>query len=256
MLTLYRVCLRLYPGDFRDDYARELTLVLRDRLRDASSAPARALILVHALLGIAMEAPLEHLRMLVADARYALRLLRRETAVTLAAVAMLALGIGAATLVFTMANAVLLRPLPFPAPERLVAIDEHTAADARSGGTVAYPNFADLRKRTRSFEQMGVYAGGKTALRQADGNEPVLMAAVSDGLLPALGVTPMLGRTFTANETMPNGPSVAILGHGLFTRRFGSDRNVIGRTLETVDGTYTIVGVMPEGFQFPGPITS
>ena len=70
MLTLYRVCLRLYPGDFRDDYARELTLVLRDRLRDASSAPARALILVHALLGIATETQLEHLRMLVADARY------------------------------------------------------------------------------------------------------------------------------------------------------------------------------------------
>jgi len=251
MLTFYRACLRLYPGDFRDEYARELTLVLADRLRDESSPVLRLAIWLHALLGILIEAPLEHLRVLAADARYAVRLLRRETSVTLAATGMLALGIGAATLVFTIANAILLRPLPFPSADRLVSIDEYNPADRRNGDTVAYPNFVDLRGRARSFEHIGVYADGKSAIRHPDGNEPVLLAAVSEGFLPAFGVAPALGRFFTAEETVPNGPRVAILGYSLFERRFGADPSIVGRALNTVDGTFTIVGVMPRGFQFP-----
>jgi putative ABC transport system permease protein len=251
VLTLYRACLRLYPGDFRDEYARELTLVLADRLRDESSAILRVLIVLHALLGILIEAPLEHLRVLAADARYAVRLLRRETSVTLAATGMLALGIGAATLVFTLANAVLLRPLPFPSADRLMAIDEHNPADGRYTDTIAYPNFVDLRAQAGSFEQMGVYAEGKSALRHPDGNEPMWLAAVTDGFLPSFGIAPALGRFFTAEETVPNGPKVAILGYGLFERRFGADPGIVGRAIETVDGRFTIVGVMPRGFRFP-----
>ena len=250
-MRFYRTCLRLYPGDFRDEYARELTLVLRDRLRDEPSAIMRVVIFLHALLGIVIEAPLEHLRVLSADARYALRLLRREPGVSLAATGMLALGIGAATLVFTLANAVLLRPLPFPGADRLVSIDEHSPADGRHSETIAYPNFVDLRARAGSFEQMGVYAEGKSALRHPDGNTPVWLAAVSEGFLPSFGIAPALGRFFLPEEAIPDGPKVVILGYGVFERHFGAEPGIVGRAIDTVDGRFTVVGVMPRGFRFP-----
>ena len=181
MLKIYRAFLRLYPGEFRDEYGRELSLVLADRLRDESSAVGRVFVWLHALLGILIEAPIEHLRVLAEDTRYAVRLLSRERGMALGAIVMLALGIGSATLVFSLANGVLLRPLPFPEPHRLVAIDEQNPADRRYDGTIPFPNFVDLRARARSFVDMGVYATGKTAIRRTDGNEPVILAAVSEG---------------------------------------------------------------------------
>jgi hypothetical protein len=137
MLRIYRAFLRLYPGEFRDEYGRELSLVLADRLRDESSALARVFVWLHALAGLVIEAPVEHLRVLGADVRHALRLVRRETATTTAAVLILALGIGAATLVFSLANGLLLRPLPYAASDRLIALDEYNPGDSNENGTVA-----------------------------------------------------------------------------------------------------------------------
>jgi putative ABC transport system permease protein len=229
MLKLYRAALHLYPGEFREESARELALVLRDRLRDEPGLAGRAWIWLHAFTGILIEAPLEHLRVLAEDTRYAVRLLSRERGMALGAIVMLALGIGAATLVFSLANGVLLRPLPFPEPHRLVAIDEQNPADRRYDGTIPFPNFVDLRARARSFVDMGVYADGKTAIRGADGNEPVVRAAVSEGFFATAGVHPVAGRTFTEEELRPQGPAVVVLSWNLYERRFGSNRRLSER---------------------------
>ena len=251
MLRLYRTALRLYPGEFRDEYGRELILVLNDRLRGESSATGRLFIWLHALLGILVEAPLEHLRVLAGDLHYALRVVRREKAVTLAAVSMLALGIGAATIGFTLVNGVLLRPLPYASAARLVAIDEFSQADSRQQATVAYPNYLDIRARTRTLDAVGVYVEGTTTVRGSGGAEQIDVTMVDDGVLAALGVRPALGRAFTPQETAPHGPKVVIIGGDLHRRRFGSDPGIVGKMLDTLDGRYTIVGVMPRGFHFP-----
>jgi len=118
-LRIYRGCLSLYPAEFREEYARELCLVLADRWREERSPAGRAVACAEALQGVLQEAAKEHFHMILEDFRYALCILRKDATVTLAALAMLALGIGAATLVFNVANGLLLKPLPYAAPDRL-----------------------------------------------------------------------------------------------------------------------------------------
>src|SRR5262245_31320201 len=251
MLRIFRACLRLYPGEFRDEYGRELSLVLADRLRDEPSAVGRAFVFAHALAGILIEAPIEHLRVLAEDVRYALRLVRRETAMTVAAIVMLALGIGAATLVFSLANGLLLRPLPYVASDRLVAIDEYSPTDPEEHGNLNLPNYVDVRARTRLLDELGVFAPGSATIRGNGPAEQIHMASVTDGTLRALGVEPLYGRFFKRDEASPDASRVAIISQELHRRRFGSDPSVIGRTLDTLNASYTIVGVMPAGFHFP-----
>jgi putative ABC transport system permease protein len=251
MLRIYRVFLRLYPGEFRDEYGRELSLVLDDRLRDESSGFGRMLVWLHAIAGVLVEAPIEQLRVLGEDVRHALRLVRRETATTAAAVLILALGIGAATLVFSLANGLLLRPLPYASSDRLVALDEYSPTDASENGQVALPNFADIRARSRLLEDVGVYIPSGATIRGADSAEVIHTATVTDGTLRALGVQPLYGRLFTRDEAQPSAPRVVIISRQLHQRRFGSDPAVVGKVLETLNQRYTIVGVMPAGFHFP-----
>ena len=250
-VRLYRGCLRLYPGEFRDEYGRELCLALSDRLRNESSAPGRVAVWVHALAGIAVEAPIEHLRVLAEDVRYAGRLVRREAAMTIAAVLMLAVGIGAVTMIFSIANALLIRPLPYADSSRLVALDEYSPTDSQEHGQMALPNYVDVRARTRLLDDVGVYATGTVTVRGGEGAEEFPAALVTDGTLRALGVTPELGRLLTAQESSPGGARSVVISDELFHRRFAGDPRVLGKTLGTFGASYTIVGVMPPDFHFP-----
>src|SRR5579859_3308678 len=144
ILRLYRGCLGLYPAEFRDEYGRELCLVFANRWREVRSPAAMAMVWLEALQGILQEAPKEHLHMILQDLRYALRILRKDATVTLAALAILALGIGATTLVFSLANGLLLRPLPYANPDRLVAMEEYSPKDAHESGQMSFPNFVDF----------------------------------------------------------------------------------------------------------------
>ncbi|HSS50706.1 MAG TPA: hypothetical protein VLX28_17340 [Thermoanaerobaculia bacterium] len=133
VLRLYRGFLWLYPAEFRAEYGRELCLVFKDRWREERS-PARLLwIWFHAVSGILTEAPKEHCQMIMQDLRYALRIMRKDSLVTASAIAILALGIGSTTLVFSLANGLLIRPLPFPEPDRLVAVTEFGSVLCRRG---------------------------------------------------------------------------------------------------------------------------
>jgi putative ABC transport system permease protein len=147
-LRVYRGLLLLYPTAFREECARDLCMVFADRCREQRSPSAMFLVWLNALIGILNEAPKEHYHMLFQDLRYALRVLFKDRAVTAAAIAILALGIGSTTVVFSLANGLLLRPLPYFQPERIVAVREYSPTDPREAGQINFPNYSDMRART------------------------------------------------------------------------------------------------------------
>jgi putative ABC transport system permease protein len=247
ILRLYRSCLALYPAEFRDEYARELSLAFTDRWREERSPR----VCLEGLGGILQEAPKEHLHVIFKDLRYALRVLRKDTTVTLAALAILALGIGATTLVFSLANGLLLRPLPYTDPNRIVALGEYSPKDPNQYGTIAFPNFVDYRARAQLVENVGLYGEGSAMLRGQGAAETVPATVVSDGVFRTLGVTPILGRIFTREETSHGGAQTVILSEELWRRWYASDPQIVGRSIEFGAGMRTVVGVMPAGFHFP-----
>jgi putative ABC transport system permease protein len=251
ILRLYRGCLALYPAEFREEYGRELCMVFVDRWREVRSPAGMTMVWLEALHGILHEAPKEHLHMILQDLRYALRILRKDASMTVAALAILALGIGAATLVFSLANGLLLRPLPYANPDRIVAVEEYSPKDPNEHGQISLLNFIDFAARARLIENLGVYTSGAAVLRGDAGAETVVAALVSDGVFHALGVMPLLGRTFTREEATPGGPRVVILSEELWARRYARDPQIAGRSIEFGSGKRTVIGVMPASFHFP-----
>jgi putative ABC transport system permease protein len=189
------------------------------------------------------------------DLKFAFRQLLRNPGFTAIAVLTLALGIGANTAIFSVVNGVLLRPLPFPEHERLMTLWESSPAQGIDQQPVSPPNFADWRAQSGAFEEMAFWTGPTDFnLVTQDGSEKVRATYPSSSLFRVLRVEPQLGRGFIAEEDQPRGPQTAVISHKLWQDHFGGDPQVLGRAL-TVDTygrrTYTIVGVMPPGFQFP-----
>jgi predicted permease len=190
----------------------------------------------------------EWLSELSQDLAYGLRYLRANPGFALAAVLTLALGIGASTTIFGVANAVILRPLPFRAPEELVRIWEtNPATDDFSASD---PNYLDWRARNKSFADLAAYRWGSLNLVGDGTPEQLTTIAVTHTLFPLLGVPPRLGRAFTADEDRPPGARVVLLSDGLWQRRFGGASDVIGRTLSLDGQPYTVIGVLPPRFGF------
>ena len=190
---------------------------------------------------------------LAQDLRYALRQLRKSPGFTFVAVATLALGIGATTAIFSIVNDVLLQPLPFQSPDRLYTLWERNVKQGYEQNPPAAANFRDWQRRNRAFEQLAAFdAARKFDLAGNDNPERVDGAAVSPSLFETLGVSPLLGRTFTSDEDQLGHERVILLSYGLWQRRFNRDQSVVGKQI-IVDGqNFTIVGVMPAGFVFPG----
>lgn len=189
---------------------------------------------------------------LVRDLRYAVRTLRRNPGFTLTAVLSLALGIGANTAIFTVVNAVLLRPLPFPEPDRLVQLWETHPSKDDFRNVVNPLNFLDWRERTHSFTAMAAVEGGSANLTGFGNPLAVPAMEVSPSFFSILGISPVLGRWFVPEEGVPGRERVAILSFGLWQSRFAGDRSVVGRHILVDSEPYTIIGVMPRGFTLPG----
>jgi predicted permease len=195
---------------------------------------------------------------LLQDLKYGLRQLRQSPGFTAVGVLTLALGIGANTAIFSVVNAVLLRPLPYMQADRLVMLWERNPAKGIDQEKVSGPDFTDWQRQNRVFDSMAFWPGwvGATEfnLITPDGTERVGGVYASSALFSVLGVRPTMGRTFLPEEDNWQGNRVALISHGLWQSRFGSDPHVLGLTL-TVDSfgrrDYTIVGVMPPGFHFP-----
>ncbi|HEX8072779.1 MAG TPA: ABC transporter permease [Pyrinomonadaceae bacterium] len=187
------------------------------------------------------------------DVRYGLRTLRKSPGFTAVAVLTLALGIGANTAIFSVVNAVVLRPLPYSEPERLVvpwgekaSLEHHTV--------VSYPDFADWRAQTQTLEGVAAYNQGGTLLWNDTGEpEPIRGASVSADLFPLLRVRPHLGRAFTNEEDRAGAAPTVVLGYDLWQRRFNADPRIVGRQIRLGSAGATVVGVLPPGFRFPVP---
>ncbi|HEX7696526.1 MAG TPA: ABC transporter permease [Candidatus Acidoferrum sp.] len=184
------------------------------------------------------------------DVRYGVRMLRKNPGFTAVAVLTLALGIGANTAVFGVVNAVLLRPLPFKQPSRLMMLFEGIPKLGFPKMGFSAPDLAVFERAQKSFESIGVYQNKYFNISGDKEPERLMSARISSSVFPMLGAEPMLGRTFTIGEDAP-GQNVVILSYGLWQRRFGADPGIIGRNLELNRQPYTVIGVMPKAFNFP-----
>jgi putative ABC transport system permease protein len=188
---------------------------------------------------------------LLGDIRYALRNLLRRPGFTLIAVVTLAAGIGANTAIFSAIHSLLLNPLPFPELDRVVAIWDKLPSKGVMHNEVTVANYLDWQSQTQSFEQLALYRWWNANLTGIDPPERIQGFLVTANYLDALGMKPIMGRNFFAEENQPGKDAVAIITHSLWQRRFGGDPNILNKTITINSVVRTIVGVMPEHFNFP-----
>jgi putative ABC transport system permease protein len=185
------------------------------------------------------------------DLRYGVRMLVKTPGFTIVAAVALALGIGANSAIFSVVNTVLLRPLPYKDPDRLVMVWEDATKHGYPRDTPAAANYVDWRDQNQVFEGMAAIVEWDFNLTGMGEPERIDGRRVSANLFPLMGVEPYLGRTFLPEEDQPGANRVVILSHGLWQRRFGSDANITGKPLTLNGVSFTVVGVMPPEFQFP-----
>src|ERR1044071_1853964 len=183
------------------------------------------------------------------DIRYGARMLLKNPGVTLIVIVALALGIGANSAIFSVVNAVLLRPLPYDHAEQLVFLNEKSPVlDEMS---ISYPNFTDWRNQNHVFEKIGVYNRGSYNLTGAGEAERIITAQMSADAFAALRMNPLLGRLYTNDEDKPGATPVTILSYDLWQRRFGGQTSIVNQQITLNGKSYTVIGVMPDGFKFP-----
>ena len=180
------------------------------------------------------------------DAAYAVRALGRRPAFTVIVVATIALGVGANAAIFSVVNGILLHPLPYPHADRVFTFGHEPPQWLTS-----QPDFLDYRRGMRSLDGLAAYTRSEATLTGADEAERVRLVRGSEDFFPVLGVKPLIGRTFAADEFRPRQPTTVIISYGLWQRRFGAERSALGRTLSINGVARTVVGVMPPHFDFP-----
>jgi predicted permease len=246
----YRLLLRLYPSSFRAEYGDEMRAIFVKRWQAASGALARVALLSGALADVLPNAMRAHADLLRQDARYTLRTMARAPGFAATAIVVTALGVGATTATFSIADHVLLRPLPYREPDRLVKVWRE-AFRGTGRGEFSAGNYRDWKRRARSFEAMGAYR--PLAANLVGQGEPARVSgwAVDPDLFLTLGTRPALGRLLLASDDLEGAPGAAVLSDGLWRARFGEDPGILGRKILLDDEAYTVVGVMPRGFAFP-----
>jgi putative ABC transport system permease protein len=188
---------------------------------------------------------------LLQDLRYALRLLRRSPGFAAAAILTLALGMGANTVMFSVLNTVLLRPLPYPQADRLVQIWETDPRRNEMHGPVSPYNFLEWRKQSRTFAEIATYSYNPVVLTGQKAPQRINSDFVSAGFFDVFAVSAWKGRTFLKDEDAPGRDHVVVLSYGAWLRHFGSDPNIVGKSISLDDQAYSVIGVMPAGFGFP-----
>ncbi len=248
-MRFYRALLYLYPASFRVDYGEELAAIFRIRLRE-SRGVARVALWLAVIQEVIVNAAAVHWDILKQDVRYAVRTLNRSRGFTLTAIVIIALGVGANTAAFSVADFVLLRPLPFPEPDTLVRLCEgpRTGGGWGCNNQLSPANYRDLKAMSSSFAEMGAFASDSVNL--VGGGEPrrLAMTLVTREVLPLLGPSPMMGRVFG-----PSGHELdeAIISYGLWQSQFGGNAAILGQKINLNGRPYTIIGVMPSTFYFP-----
>jgi len=243
---VYTVLLHLYPTAFREEYGREMRLAFRRRHREKTGQIGKTLLWFSILADTLTTATREHFDMLMHDIRYVLRTLRQTPAFTIAVVTTLALGIGATTAIYSIVHAVLLRPLPYAQPDRLVRIWETNAPLKISGFSASALNFLSWQERSRSFEALAVIRGSAANLTGDGEPERVVANMVSSDFWKMTGIRMVAGRTFTRDEATAGNDRVAIVSERLWRGRYGGDPAIIGRTIAVNAEQRVVVGIAPQ----------
>lgn len=264
---MYRLLLWLLPRELREDFGADMEQLYRDRLADTASVTARWRVRIASWLDAIGQAALAHAERLadawtmtttggggmdgwLQDIRFGVRTLLRRPGFTVTAVATLGLGIGATVSIFSVVHTVLLSPLPFPDSDRLVVLwSEHTGTGERSRG-VDHPDIRRLQDDVPGLSLAG-FSGTRPTLTGEGDPQVVFGAVVTDGLVDLMGYRPILGRDLTAADDIAGGPQVLVVSHQFWVERLGADPDVLGRTVVLSGGTWEIVGVAPEGFDWP-----
>ena len=188
---------------------------------------------------------------IIQDFRYGIRMLLKHPWFTCTVVLTLALGIGANTALFSIINALLLRPLPLPQPERMVQVWEVSRQSGNQKFPVALPNMVDWRAQSSSFAHIAAYTPTGFNLTADDQAEYISVLSVTTDYFKVFGVTPAMGRDLREEDGLPNAPRTAVLSHGFWQRRFAADPQIVGRIIRLNSENCTVIGVMPKGFAFP-----
>jgi putative ABC transport system permease protein len=245
----FRRLLRILPADFQADYAREMERTFHAQQREAHGRRGLARLWWDTLLDLLRTAPREHLEQVAQDTRYALRLVRQSPGFAAMAVLTIAVGIGANTAMFSAVHAVLLTPLNFPEPDRLMRVYERRLEDGLMRNSASPPNVLDWQQQSTSFTAIAAYR--RRSVNLAGGGEPryVHGARATPSFFTVLGVSLLRGRTFTDAEAR-QGAEVAVISHALWRSHFHGDEQVVGRTLDLDGAPFTVIGVLPADFRF------
>ena len=249
MMRFYRALLRFYPRSFRLEYGDEMCAVFARELQ-ASSGLKKTWFLIGTPFDTLANAARVHGDITRQDLRYALRSLRRTPGFTITAIVVAAIGIGATTATFSIADHVLFRPLPFAQPDRLVRLWQTQASRGYSRLEPSPPNYLDWKRIATSFEGVEAHSG-TTATLLGDGDpERISGQRVTGGMFQLLGRPAAMGRTLIEADLTAEQNAV-VISDRLWRRRFGADPDILGRTMALDDGPSVIVGVMPADFIFP-----
>lgn len=249
-MSLHRLLLALYPKSFRNEYGEELRRVFARRRREATSWPAVATLWIGEVADTVATATRVHLDVLGQDLRHTRRSLFRSRGFAAAAIVVTALGVGATTAAFSVTDFVLLRPLPFADPSRIVKIWQSSPGYERTD--VSPANFRDWRNRATSFSLMGAYSEGLTASLVGVGEPAQLSGSmVTPDLMRVLGVSPAMGRWLGDADDRPNAPGAVVISDAMWRARFHGDPAILGRSISLNGEPCAVVGVMPASFLFP-----
>ncbi len=247
-MLVYRALLLLYPSSFRNEYGEEMVAIFGDRWRGAGLA-GRVLMWFAIVPEILGNAAAVHWELARQDLRYTFRWLRASPGFAVTAVAILAFGIGANTAVFSVADFMLIRPLPFHDPARLVNVLETTPG--YSGMELSPGNYRDWKRMNTVASAMGTYTTFSLNLSGSGVPERLEVGLVSSDLFDVLGVHPFIGHDFSSGDDAAGAPATAMLSYAYWRAHFNGDATVVGRALTLNDEPYTVLGVMPADFRFP-----
>jgi putative ABC transport system permease protein len=245
---LFGAVLHLYPASYRDEYGREMTLVLVDRLRGELNAAARVVVFVAAIAAVFADAPKQHAFVLAQDLRLALRLIRRERWFATVAIGTVALGIALSTAVFSVGKSLLVDALPYREAERAAMVWVSNPRQARDRDVTSYPRLLAWRERSQLIETFAAYALRRAVLTGMADPEQLRVVRATPEFFQVVQSEPVVGRLFAATEEHA---AVVVLSHGLWQRKFGGQLSAVGQTLRLDSAPYTIIGVLPPSFQFP-----
>ena len=249
-----QLLMRLLPAEFRGDYGHEMEQVFAEQREEARRSGDKMGVLRlwwETAKGIFTTAPSEHWSMLKQDTGFAMRMMRKNLGFTIAAIVVLGLGIGANTAIFSVVNAVLLKPLPFEHGDRLLTLSQCTAPGGDGIGRSSVPELNDYRAQNRTMDGIVEYHNMQFILLGRSEPERVETGVVSWNFFDVFGVKPLVGRMFEPADEIHGAPAVLLLSYEYWLRSFGGDPTVVGKTFRMNDKPHLVIGVLPPFPQYP-----